>query len=63
MCPYSKKEGQFSRRAKIDPGKAGLAARLRQETTMTMARIAQRLHRGTRHTLTAKLQERNRADE
>ena len=57
------KEGELSRRAKTDSGKVGLAARLRRETTMTMGQIAQRLHMGTRNTLSAKLQERKGANE
>ena len=57
------KEGDLSQRAKSDPGKVGLAARLRQETTLTIGQIAQRLQMGTRNTLSAKLQERKGADE
>ncbi len=52
------KEGELSQRAKSDPGKVGLAAQLRQETTLTMGQIAQRLHMGTRNTLSTNLKER-----
>jgi REP element-mobilizing transposase RayT len=39
-------EADLRRRRKGDPGKVRLARRLRQETTMTLAWIAQRLHMG-----------------
>ena len=57
------KEGELSQRAKSDPGKVGLAAKLRQETTLTMGQIAQRLHLGTRNTLSTNLQERKGTNE
>jgi len=57
------KEGELRRRAKSDPGKLGLAAQLRQETTLTMGQTAQRLHLGTRNTLSTNLQETKRTNE
>jgi hypothetical protein len=57
------KEGELSKRAKSDPGKVGLAAKLRQETTLTIGQIAQRLHMGTRNTLSTNLQERKGTNE
>jgi hypothetical protein len=57
------KEGGLSERAKSDPGKVGLAAKLRQETTLTMGQIAQRLHMGNRNTLSTNLQERKGTNE
>jgi hypothetical protein len=57
------KEGELSQRAKSGPGKVGLAAKLRQETTLTMGQIAQRLHLGTRNTLSTNLQERKGTNE
>ena len=44
--------------AKTDADKVVMAARLREETTMTIGKIAQRLKMGARDTLSAKLQER-----
>jgi hypothetical protein len=57
------KQGQLSRRAKTDPDKVRMAARLRKETTLTMGEIARRLEMGTRNTLSAKLQERKNTNE
>ncbi len=57
------KEGELSQRAKSDPGKVGLAAQLREETTLTIGQIAQRLHLGTRNTLSTNLQERKGTNE
>ncbi len=57
------KGGDLSKRAKSDPGKVGLAAKLRQETTLTIGQIAQRLHMGTRNTLSTNLQERKGTNE
>jgi REP element-mobilizing transposase RayT len=57
------KEGELSKRAKSDPGKVGLAAKLRQETTLTIGQIARRLHMGTRNTLSTNLQERKGTNE
>jgi len=42
-------------RAKSDPGKLALAARLRRETTLTMSWIAARLQAGTWKSPGAKL--------
>jgi len=39
-------ETELAQRRKGDPGKVRIARRLRQETTMTLARIARRLHMG-----------------
>ena len=47
--------GQLSERAKSDPAKLALAARLRRETTLTLPWIASRLHAGTWKSLNAKL--------
>jgi hypothetical protein len=44
-------------------GKVGLAAKLREETTLTIGQIAQRLHLGTRNTLSTNLQERKGTNE
>jgi putative transposase len=57
------KEKDLQQRAKTDPAKVRLAARLREETTLTIGQIAQRLHVGSRNTLNAQLQERRRANE
>ena len=39
-------EADLAERRKGDPGKVRIARRLRQETTMTLAWIAERLHMG-----------------
>ena len=57
------KEGELSRRPKSDSGKVRMAARLREETTMTLGQIAQRLKMGTRDTLSARLQQRKGMNE
>jgi hypothetical protein len=44
-------EEDLRQRPKGDVAKIALAARLRRETTLTMAHIAQRLHLGSRNTL------------
>jgi REP element-mobilizing transposase RayT len=49
-------EAELGHRAKSDPGKVGLAAKLRQQTTLTIGQIAKRLQMGTRNTLTTNLQ-------
>ena len=41
------KESELGWRGKIDPGKIGLAKKLRTETTMTMKWIADRLRMGS----------------
>jgi putative transposase len=56
-------KGELSKRAKSDPGKVGIAARLRQETTLTIGQIAKRLQMGTRNTLSTNLQARKGMDE
>ncbi len=48
------KEAQLSRRAKNDAAKMGVAARLRRETTLMIGDIAQRLHMGSRKSLSSK---------
>jgi REP element-mobilizing transposase RayT len=50
------KEADLSSRAKSDPGKLALAARLRRETTMTIQEIADRLQMGSRKSVAPKLQ-------
>src|SRR5665213_308797 len=47
------KETELSRRAKSDAAKMAIAARLRRETTLTIGDIAQRLHMGSRKTLSS----------
>ena len=42
------REGQLPQRRKGDPDKIRIALRLRNETTMTLAWIAARLHMGTK---------------
>ena len=49
------KEDELSRRAKSDPGKLALAARLRKETTLTLKWIAARLQLGTSKSANATL--------
>ena len=48
-------EEQLRERRKSDPAKLALAARLRGETTLTVAWIASRLHMGTRKSAAAKM--------
>ncbi len=45
------KEADLSRRAKSDPGKLALAARLRRETTLTIEEMADRLQMGSRQSV------------
>jgi hypothetical protein len=49
------KEADLSRRAKSDPGKLALAARLWRETTMTIQESADRLQMGSRQSVAPKL--------
>ena len=49
------KEAELKRRPKSDAAKMALAAQLRSATTLTLGDIAQRLHMGTRKTLSNKL--------
>jgi hypothetical protein len=56
-------KGELSKRPKSDPGKVGMAARIRQETTLTIGQIAKRLQMGTRNTLSTNLQARKGMDE
>ena len=46
LRPRRWKDGELSRRRKGDPAKLTIAWRLRQETTMTLKWIAERLHMG-----------------
>jgi hypothetical protein len=48
-------ESDLARRGKSDATKLAMAARLRQETTLTVEEVARRLRMGTRNTLSAKL--------
>jgi hypothetical protein len=57
------KEDEWSRRAKNDPHKPALAARLRRETTLTMAQIAERLLMGSRKSVAPKLHAWRKAHE
>jgi REP element-mobilizing transposase RayT len=50
------KEVELSKRRRSDPDKMRLAAKLRQETTLTIGQIAQKLRMGTRNTLSSNLQ-------
>jgi REP element-mobilizing transposase RayT len=50
-------ETELARRGKSDATKLAVAARLRQETTLTVEEVACRLRTGTRNTLSAKLKE------
>ena len=49
------KESDLARGAKVNPGKLAMAARLRQETTLTIEQIASRLHMGSRKSVGPKL--------
>src|SRR5271157_1963062 len=57
------KESELKKRAKTDAGKVALAARLREETTVTIPWIATRLQMGTRQTLNAALYQRRKEHE
>lgn len=57
------KAADVSRRAKSDPGKLALAARLRRETTMTIQEIADRLQMGSRKSIAPKLHAWRKANE
>ena len=57
------KEADLSQRAKGDRAKIALAAKLRQETTMTIEQIARRLDMGSRNTLNNHLYEWRKANE
>jgi len=50
-------------RAKSDPAKLALAARLRRETTLTIRQIAQRLAMGSWKSLNHKLHLRRQAEQ
>lgn len=54
-------EGELARRPKGDVEKLAIAVRLRQQTTLTVAGIAQRLHCGSWKSLRNKLYLRNKA--
>lgn len=57
------KEVELSKRGRSDPDKVRLAAKLRQETTLTIGQIARRLRMGTRNTLSTNLQKAKVANE
>ena len=57
------KKAERRPRPKTDSDKVGIAARLREETALTIGQIAQRLKMGTRDTWSAKLQERKGAND
>ena len=56
-------EGELKARAKCDPAKLALAARLRRETTLGLSWMAERLHLGTRKSFSAKLHRWRKANE
>ena len=56
-------ESELSRRPKADPGKLALAVRLRKETTLTIAEIAQRLQMGSRKAISPKIHQWRKAHE
>jgi hypothetical protein len=56
-------EAQLAKRAKTDPVKTALAARIREETTVTIRWLARRLQMGTRQTLNAALYRRRKEQE
>lgn len=56
------KEPHLRQRRKSDPIKLALAARLRQETILTVGWIFKRLHMGTRKSLNTPLQEQKNTD-
>ena len=51
------KEKELAKRAKTDPGKLEMAARLRRETTLAIKEIAARVHLGTSKSANARLHE------
>ena len=55
-------EGELAARPKSDRHKLALAARLRRETTLTVAQIAQRLHCGSWKSLRNHLYLRHKAE-
>ena len=56
-------EAELTKRAKTDPVKTALAARIREETTVTIQWLASRLQMGTRQTLNAALYRRRNEHE
>ncbi|MHB8520792.1 MAG: hypothetical protein ACYDH9_08530 [Limisphaerales bacterium] len=56
-------EADLKQRAKSDPAKLALAARVRRETTLTIRWIAGRLHLGSWKSLNAKLHRWKRTGE
>jgi hypothetical protein len=56
-------ETEFKERPKKDAAKMALAARLRRETTLTISEIAQRLHMGSRKSLSGKLHQWRKPNE
>ena len=57
------KKADLTQKAKLDPSKLALAARLRRETTLTIQQIADRLHMGSRKSLAPKLHTWKKANE
>jgi hypothetical protein len=55
-------EEELARRRKSDPEKLAIAGRLRRETTLTIRRIAARLHLGTSRSANVRLQQWMRAN-
>ena len=55
-------EEELARRRKSDPEKLAIAGRLRRETTLTVKRIAARLHMGTRRSANVRLHQWLRAN-
>jgi hypothetical protein len=49
------KAGELAIRRKNDPGKLAMAGRLRPETTLTIKRIAERIHLGSSKSANARL--------
>ena len=56
-------ESELKMRAKSDPAKLALAARVRRETTQTLEWIAHRMHMGTRRSFSVKVHRWRKAQE
>jgi hypothetical protein len=56
-------ETELGSRTKTDPGQMALAVRLRKETTLTIAEIAQRLQMGSRKSIGPKIHQWKKAHE
>jgi hypothetical protein len=57
------KETEFKERPKNDAAKMPQATRLRRETTLTISEIAQRLHMGSRKSLSSQLHQWRKTNE